>query len=202
MNKPAACQALASLASGCVQYIVLPSASRETGAIDLGKFLHRAQAAMKDLISAYTGCIDVVAAAMAKHFGACGKAAPREIIGVTIVRRNASRSRRSFGTTFLPIAVRLDVVTGRCDMRFAHECGTGWVDSRWKFFPRVLTEVSRVRLAGTLPKCRTRFMETVVTESVEDKAQELAESLPDDTRPPGALPADLALRSPNSPPGL
>ncbi|KAA0578210.1 RNaseH domain-containing protein [Azospirillum sp. Sh1] len=179
VNKPAARQSLASLAGACVQYILPPSASRESGAIDLGNFLHRAQAAMKDLISAHSGRVDGVAATVAKRLGGRGEAAPREIIGITIVRRNAGRSRQGVGKTFLPIAVRLDVASGRCDMRFAHEGGAGRVDSGWKFFPRALADVSRVspvRLGETLADCKTRFMrfvETVVTESVEDGAQPL-----------------------------
>lgn len=179
VNKPAARQALASLAGACVQYILPPSASADSGAIDLGNFLHRAQAAMKDLVSAHSGRIDGVAAAVARHLGDRPEAMPREIIGITIVRKNSGRSRRGFGTTFLPIAVRLDVATGRCEMRFAHESGGGRVDSGWKHFPRALAEVSRVspvRLAETLSDCKTRFMrfvETVVTESVEDGVQPL-----------------------------
>ena len=178
-NKPAARQALASLAGACVQYIVPPSASRENGAIDLGNFMHRAQAAMKDLISAHSGRIDGVAATVAGRLRDRGEAAPREIIGITIVRRNAGRSRQGFGTTFLPIAVRLNVASGRCDMRFAHESGAGRVDSGWKFFPQALADVSRispVRLGKTQAECKTRFMrfvDAVVTESVEGGGQPL-----------------------------
>jgi DNA-binding CsgD family transcriptional regulator len=55
INKTAARQALATLGRASVQYLLPPTVARDTPAIDLGDFLHRSQAALKDLISAHSG---------------------------------------------------------------------------------------------------------------------------------------------------
>jgi len=179
VNKPAARQALASIGAACVQYLLPPKPSRD-GTVDLATFLHRAQAAMKDLISAHSGRVDSVRETVARCFGDSDltKASmPREIIGITVVRKNSGRFRGNIGVTFLPIAVRIDVETGRCDMCCAYEGGKGLIVTPWERFADGLATVSRVspvRLAQKRDVSQTRFMtfvDQIVSASVEDGAQ-------------------------------
>lgn len=180
VNKPAARQALAMFGGANVQYLLPPNTSPDTGTIDIVNFLHRAQAAMKDLISAHSGRIEGVREAVEKCFGDTDEtraSMPREIIGITIVRKNSGRSRGNIGTTFLPIAVRIDVERGRCEMCCAYEGSAGLTMTRWEPFSEALVTVSRVspvRLAERRDIARTRFMdfvERIVSASVEDGAR-------------------------------
>ena len=180
VNKPAARQALAMFGGANVQYLLPPNASPDTGTIDIVNFLHRAQASMKDLISSHSGRIEGVREAVVKCFGDTDEARtsmPREIIGITIVRKNSGRSRGNIGRTFLPIAVRIDVESSRCEMCCAYEGSSGLTVTRWEPFSEALVTVSRVspvRLAEKREIARTRFMDFVdriVSASVEDSAQ-------------------------------
>jgi hypothetical protein len=179
VNKPAARQALASIGAASVQYLLPLTPSRD-GTVDLVNFLLRAQAAMKDLISAHSGRIDGVRDAAVRCFDDSDLARasmPREIIGITVVRKNSGRARGNIGPTFLPIAVRIDVETGRCDMCCAYEGVKGFTVTPWERFSDGLVTVSRVspvRLAEKREVRQTRFMmfvDQVISASVEDGAQ-------------------------------
>jgi hypothetical protein len=177
VNKPAARKALAALAKATVQYL-LPCRPDRRGLLDLIEYLHRVQASLKDLISAHNGRIDDVASAVARCFP-YSESAPREVIGLTIVRRNSGRGRAALEKTFLAVAIRVQVSTGLCEMRYAHERHGRFFSSSWQPFARALGEVadaSPIQLAENFRERGTRFMkfcESVITESVESGAQPL-----------------------------
>lgn len=175
VNKPATRAALAAYAGASVQFL-LPAAESKGGGVDLTNFLHRSQAALRDLISAHSGRVVGLRDAVAACFP--GESAPHQVIGITVVRRNAGRLS-GYGRTFLPVALRLDVESGACEMRCAYEGATGLVVTPWQSFGDALATVSRispVRLAEARPEARTRFMrfcEEVITDAVEAHAQPL-----------------------------
>jgi hypothetical protein len=179
VNKPAARQALSTIGGACVQYLRPLETSSDRTTVDLTGFLLRAQAAMKDLISAHSGRIDGVRDAVLQCFDTDEMRVnmPREVIGITVVRRNRGRTRGGIGTTFLPIAVSIDVETGRCDMCCAYEDRSGFTMTRWERFPEALATISRispVRLAGTREVARTRFMtfvDRIISASVDNGAR-------------------------------
>lgn len=179
VNKPAARQALATIGRACVQYLLPPTTSAERGTIDLADFLIRAQAAMKDLISAHSGRIEGVRDAVAHCFSdsdTMRRSMPREIIAITIVRKNSGRYRGGINMSFLPVAVRIDVQTERCDMCCAYEGQKGFTISPWERFSDSLATVSRVspvRLASKREVAKSRFadfVDQIISESVEDGA--------------------------------
>ena len=183
INKTAGRQALATLAQASVQYLLPPNTAWNSDQIDLGDFLHRIQASLRDLVSAHSGRFDGVAQAVTRSFSAVPamrESMPKEILAITVVRKTAGRARGGFGTTFLPLALRIDVSTGRCDARCAHEGRhADMVVTAWEPFVSALSTISRispVRLADKMDTARTRFQrftEQVISESVETDAQPL-----------------------------
>lgn len=175
VNKPATRAALAAYAGASVQFL-LPAAESKGGGLDLTNFLHRAQAALRDLISAHSGRVVGLRDAVSACFPE--STAPRQVIGITVVRRNAGRWS-GYARTFLPVALRLDVESGNCEIRCAYEGTAGLVITPWQSFGDGLATVSRispVRLAEARPEARTRFMrfcEEVITDAVEARAQPL-----------------------------
>lgn len=136
----------------------------------------RLQAAMKDLLWAHQGRIDTLPSAVEDCFPNPDRR-PREIIGITIVRKESGRLY-SNDPSFLPIAVRLDVATGRCDLRFAYETQSGgYTSSRWEQLSDALAQIARlspVKFAEDPRERKTRFMRfvgEVISESVDDGAQ-------------------------------
>lgn len=171
VNKPATRKALSTFGGATVQFL-LPVQQDGQGSIRLADYLLRVQAALKELVFAHAGRIDGVAAAATRCFGN-NERSPREVIGITIVRQNRGRSRSSFEKTFLAIAARVDLATGRCDLRYAHERGGRLFISEWLPFTGALGEIagaSPVQLAENVRERSTRFMkfcEAVIGESVE-----------------------------------
>lgn len=178
VNKPSTRQALAALAGSCVQFILPMDRSRSTNQLNLEKFFHRAQSALKDLLFAHSGRIDDVQTKVErclKDIPADNR--PKEIIGITIVRKQKGRKRGLIENTFLPIAIRLNVETGRCDMCCAYERANQLEISPWSIFPDaigVVASISPVKLADKRAGQKTRFMEfvrAVISSSVEAGAQ-------------------------------
>lgn len=177
INKTAGRQALATLAQASVQYLLPPHVARDSDQIDLIDFLHRIQAALRDLISAHSGRFEGLAGAVERAFSAVSemrRTAPREILGVTVVRKRAGRHRGGVGSTYLPLAIRMDVSTGLSELRSAFEDRSGQLKiSQWEPFADGLSTVSRispVRLAEKSDIARTRFarfVEEVISESVD-----------------------------------
>ena len=152
--------------------------SRSTNQLNLEKFFHRAQSALKDLLFAHSGRIDDVQTKVErclKDIPADNR--PKEIIGITIVRKQKGRKRGLIENTFLPIAIRLNVETGRCDMCCAYERANQLEISPWSIFPDaigVVASISPVKLADKRAGQKTRFMEfvrAVISSSVEAGAQ-------------------------------
>mgnify|MGYP000883533593 CR=1 FL=1 len=173
VNKPSTRRALAS--AGCTVQFLLPPQQTKKG-VKLADFLMRLQAAMKDLLWAHQGRIDTLPSAVEDCFPNPDRR-PREIIGITIVRKESGRLY-SNDPSFLPIAVRLDVATGRCDLRFAYETQSGgYTSSRWEQLSDALAQIARlspVKFAEDPRERKTRFMRfvgEVISESVDDGAQ-------------------------------
>jgi hypothetical protein len=183
INKAAGRQALATLAQASVQYLLPPHIGRDSDQIDLIDFLHRIQAALRDLISAHSGRFEGLARAAESVFSTVSEmrdSAPREILGITVVRKQAGRRRGGVGSTYLPLAIRMDVSTGQCELRSAFEDASGQLKiSQWEPFADGLSTVSRispVRLAEKTNIARTRFarfVEEVISESVDAGANPL-----------------------------
>ena len=77
---------------------------------------------MKDLVWARSGRIDNVHKKVNQWLSDIPiKAKLKEILAITIVRKNAGCSRHGFGTTFFPIAIRIALETEKHEMRCAYE---------------------------------------------------------------------------------
>ncbi len=179
VNKPSTRQALASIAGACSQ-LLEPIAKTRTNRFKLGDFFHRVQSALKDLLSAHSGRIDDLQEKVDKYLEDIPhERRPKEIIGITVVRKQKGRSRGFIGTTFLPIAIRLQVNTGKSEMCCAYEKGNTLEISPWNSFPDTLAFISRIspiKLAAKREVAQTRFMEFVkqiISNSVEEGAQPL-----------------------------
>ena len=116
INKPSTRQALA-MAGSCVQFLLPMEKTKKDGSLKLEDFFHRAQSALKDLLFAHSGRFDGAQEKVDKHLDDIpAENRPKEIIGITIVRKQKGRVRGSIENTFLPIAIRLNVETGKCQM--------------------------------------------------------------------------------------
>ena len=180
VNKPSTRQALAAMAGSCVQFILPINRRTSAKQLDLGDFFHRAQSALKDLLFAHSGRIDDIkekVERLLKDVPLENK--PKEIIGITIVRKQKGRKRGRIENTFLPIAVRLNVETGRCEMCCAYEKANSLAISPWSIFSDAIgfiAQVSPVKLADKREVQKTRFMDFVrqiISNSVEEGTQPL-----------------------------
>lgn len=169
VNKPSTRQALATFGKASVQF--LNPGERTQHGFDLADFINRIQAAIKDLISAHSGRMEGIAEAVSQYFSS--SAPPKEIIGITIVRKQTGR-RSPFDRTFMPIAIKLDVQNGTCKIKCCYESKGELKFTPWEPCKDALVTVSNispVRLAEKLPEQRTRFMrfcDSVISESVEE----------------------------------
>ena len=100
-------------------------------------------------------------------------------MGITIVRKQRGRVRGLIENTFLAVAMRLKVDTGKCELCCAYERGNRLEISPWKDFPDAIAfiaQLSPIKLASEPRERKTRFMEFVkqiVSNSVEEEAQPL-----------------------------
>ncbi|WP_026734538.1 RNaseH domain-containing protein [Fischerella sp. PCC 9605] len=179
VNKPSTRKALAMAGAG-VQFLLPIAKTRKTNRLKLADFFHRMQSALKDLIFAHSGCIDDIKEKVDKYLqNIPPEARPKEIIAITIVRKQRGRAREKIENTFLPIAIRLNVDTGKCEFCCAYEKGNGIDISPWTSFPDALAFISQltpIKLADKDEVRKTRFMKFVkqiVSNSVEEKAQPL-----------------------------
>jgi len=178
INKLSTRKALA-MANCCVQFIE-PMNRNRSNDIDLEDFSRRVQKSLHDLISAHSGRIDDVQTKVENCLKDIPLAArPKEIIGITIVRKQKGRSRKAIESTFLPIALRLNVETDRCEMCYAYERGNELDISHWSFFPDAIALISQsppLKLANKRDVQQIRFMEFVkqiISKSVEAGKQPL-----------------------------
>ncbi|MEA5501429.1 RNaseH domain-containing protein [Limnoraphis robusta] len=180
VNKPSTRQALAKIAGSCVQFLLPIETIKEKQLIKLDNFFYRVQAALKDLLSAHSGRIDGVKEKVDKYLKDIpAEARPKEIIGITIVRKQRGRKRGSIESTFLPVAMRLKVETGECELCCAYEKGNSLQISLWSKFSDAIafiSQISPVKLADKKEVRQTRFMEFVkqiISNSVEEGNQPL-----------------------------
>jgi len=180
VNKPSSRQALATIAGSCVQFLLPIETTKEKNILNLDNFSHRVQAALKDLLSAHSGRIDDVKEKVDKWLKDTPiEARPKEIIGITIVRKQKGRTRGSIEKTFLPVAMRLNVETGECELCCAYEKGNNLKISPWSKFSDAIafiSQISPVKLADKEDVRRNRFMEFVkqiISNSVEEGNQPL-----------------------------
>ncbi|MEH2087696.1 RNaseH domain-containing protein [Nostoc sp.] len=178
VNKPSTRQALAKVGSG-VQFLLPIAKTRKTKHLKLADFFHRMQSAMKDLFSAHSGRIDGVKEKVDKYLqNIPPEARPKEILGFTIVRKQRGRIRGVIENTFLAVAMRLNVDTGKCELCCAYEKGNLEI-SPWFSFPDALAFIAQltpIKLANDKAVRKTRFMKFVkqiVSNSVEDGMQPL-----------------------------
>lgn len=117
VNKPSACKAISSIGRSCVQFIIPPSPYADTGDVSISKFVFPAQSAIKELLWAHSGRIGKIPEKVERYFKDIKlKNRPKEIIAITIVRRNGGRRKRISDSTFLPIAIKTIVATGLSEM--------------------------------------------------------------------------------------
>ncbi|OKH31104.1 hypothetical protein NIES2119_29475 [[Phormidium ambiguum] IAM M-71] len=179
VNKPSSRQALAKIADCCVQFLLPIEKTKEKQVLKLDNFFHRVQAALKDLLFAHSGRIDNVKEKVDKWLKDINaENRPKEIIGITIVRKQKGRVRGDIGSTFLPIAMRLKVETGECELCCAYEQGNLQISPWSKFSDAIafVSQISPVKLADKKDKRQTRFMEFVkqiISNSVEEGNQPL-----------------------------
>jgi hypothetical protein len=180
VNKPSSRQALATIAGSCVQFLLPIETTKEKNILNLKNFSHRVQAALKDLLSAHSSRIDDVKEKVDKWLKDIPQEArPKEIIGITIVRKQKGRTRGSIEKTFLPVAMRLNVETSECELCFAYEQGNSLQISPWRKFSDAIafiSQISPVKLADKEDVRRNRFMEFVkqiISNSVEEGNQPL-----------------------------
>ncbi|MBC1235726.1 RNaseH domain-containing protein [Nostoc sp. 2RC] len=180
VNKPSTRQALAARAGACVQFLEPMAKTFSTRRFKLGNFFHRLQAALKDLLSAHSGRIDDLQHKVDKYLEDIPpEARPKEILAITIVRKQRGRARGLIENTFLAVAMRLKVDTGKCDLCCAYEKANRLEISPWKDFPDAISfiaQLSPIKLASEVRERRTRFMEFVkqiISNSVEEEAQPL-----------------------------
>ena len=181
VNKPSTRKALAMAGAG-VQFLLPIEKTRKTNRLKLADFFHRMQSALKDLIFAHSGRIDGIKEKVDKYLqNIPPEARPKEIIAITIERKHQGRARGKIEDTFLLIAIRLNVDTGKCECRCAYKKGN-LVISPWISFSDArafVAELTPIKLADKVDKDearKTRFMEFVkqiISESVEAGKQPL-----------------------------
>ncbi|MEG4944513.1 RNaseH domain-containing protein [Microcoleus sp. F4-D5] len=180
VNKPSSRQALAKIAGSCVQFLLPIETTKEKQLLKLDDFFHRVQAALKDLLYAHSGRIDDVKEKVDKWLKDTPVAArPKEIIGITIVRKQKGRARGFIDNTFLPVAMRLKVETGECELCCAYEKGNNLQISPWSKFSDAIafiSQISPVKLADKQEARQIRFMKfakQIISNSVDEGNQPL-----------------------------
>lgn len=180
VNKPSTRQALAAMAGSCVQFVLPIEKTQATKLFKLEDFFHRVQAALKDLLSAHSGRIDAVQEKVDKHLKDIPpEGRPKEILAITVVRKQRGRVRGRIENTFLAVATRLKVDTGKCELCCAYDKGNTLAISPWSSFADAIAfiaQLSPVKLADKNEVRKTRFMEFVkriISNSVEEGAQPL-----------------------------
>ncbi|MBK1990121.1 DUF3893 domain-containing protein [Sphaerospermopsis aphanizomenoides BCCUSP55] len=180
VNKASTRQALSTMAGASVQFLLPINKTKTTNCLKLGDFFHRTQAALKDLLFAHSGRIDDVKEKVDKYLERIpDEARPKEILAITIVRKQKGRSRGRIENTFLPVAMRLNVETGKCELCCAYQDKAGNLEiSPWKNFSDALAFISQLSpvTLGKNDVRNTRFMKFVkqtISNSVEENMQPL-----------------------------
>lgn len=177
VNKPSTCKAISSIGASCVQFIVPPSPFPDTGDVSISKFVFPAQSAIKELLWAHSGRIDKVSEKVDRYFKDIEiENRPKEIVAITIVRRNAGRRKGIPDSTFLPIAIKTNVATGLSEMCCCYEDSKTkkLITTPWKPFVEALHNVANISPVS-IGKTRNvqsdnfqEFVENVISSSVKE----------------------------------
>lgn len=187
VNKPSTYKALASIGRSCVQFILPPDKYPDSGDVNISDFIYPAQSSIKELLWAHSGRIDGIQEKVDRHFrNIKPENRPKEIITITIVRKNAGRKRGRLDNTFLPIAIRTNVATGLSEMKCCYEDDKTkkFIKTEWKPFTETLCEISDISPVslGTDKKNKNlrkerfqEFVDEVISESVKEKKNPVVE---------------------------
>ena len=187
VNKPSTYKALASIGRSCVQFIIPPDTYKDSGDVNISDFIYPAQSSIKELLWAHSGRIDGIKEKIDRHFSNIkSEHRPKEIITITVVRRNAGRRRGRLENTFLPIAIRTDVATGLSEMKYCYENPeTKDLDPiNWQPFTDSLHDISTISpiSLGTDKKNKNlrkerfqTFVNEIVSESVKENKNPVVE---------------------------
>ena len=176
VNKTSTRKALASIGRSCVQFILPPQIWLTSGDLHISDFILRAQASIKDLIWAHSGRIDNIKEKVNQWFGDIQlKDRPKEIIAITIDRKNAGRARR-LENTFLPIAIKTNVETGLSEMCCCYEDSKTkkFVITSWQPFTEALFDIANISPISLGKEENVRkqrfeeFVEQIISNSVKD----------------------------------
>lgn len=182
VNKPAARQALAALAGASVQYLTPMKRPTEKGFVPLPEFFHRLQSALKDLLLVHNGLSRPFEKMAEKLFPA--DRAPKEIIGITVVRSQGGRMKKA-DHSFVLSAFRWRSGEAAAEFRFMHDRGgqphiTPWMDLRTgmtvlaETTPAWLCGISNQRARDWEISLRYRsFINTVLNEAAEGGSRAL-----------------------------
>lgn len=179
INKPSTRRALASVGGACVQFITQMKRTKKNNKVDLVDYSRRGQQALKDLFSAHSGRVEGIKAKVDECLKVPPASRPKEIIAITIVRKQRSRVKGPIESTFLPIAIRINVEKELCDMRCAYAKDNELNVTEWESFPSALTKVSAISPVkiGNNYKIRKinfmKFVKRVISDSVEKNMQPL-----------------------------
>ena len=182
VNKPSTCKALASIGRICVQFILPPEIAK-SGNTKIADFLIRAQAATKELIWAHSGRIDNIQGKVARQFNSTElEKRPQEIIAITIVRRNAGRTRGRFDNTFIAVAIKITLKNGLTQMCCCYEDPQTRQPNitDWKSFNQALFDISSISpisLGSNRNLRRQRFqifVDKIISDSVNEGNQPVA----------------------------
>ena len=147
VNKPSTRKVLSSIGRSCVQFILPPDTYPNTGDVNISDFIFTAQSSIKELLWAHSGRIDKVQEKVDRYFEDIEiEDRPKEIIAITIVRRNAGRGKGIRENSFLPIAIRTNVATGLNEMKCCYEDPKTkkFVVTPWKPFTEALHDISSI----------------------------------------------------------
>lgn len=173
INKPSTRRSLASVGGACVQFITQMERTKKEEKVDLEDYFRRGQQALKDLLSAHSGRVEGIKAKVDECLKIPSESKPKEIIAITIVRKQKGPMRGPTESTFLPIAIRIQVETGLCDMRCAYADENELEITEWERFSDALTKVSAispVKIGNNREMRKKNFMQfvrCVVSDSVE-----------------------------------
>ena len=185
VNKPSTRKALAAIGRSCVQFILPPKIWLTSGDVKISDFIIRAQASIKDLIWAHSGRIDNVKEKVNQWFGDIKlENRPKEIIAITIDRKNAGRASGRLENTFLPIAIRTNVETELSEMCCCYEDPKAeeYEDSKtkklvitsWQPFTEALFDVANIspislgKEENIRKKRFQEFVEQIISNSVKE----------------------------------
>ena len=187
VNKPSTYKALASIGRSCVQFIIPPDTDKDSGDVNISDFIYPAQSSIKELLWAHSGRIDDIQKKVERHFNNIKlEHRPKEIITITVVRKNAGRKRGWLDNTFLPIAIRTDVANGLSEMKYCYEDSETreLMITDWKPFNDALYDISKISPVSlgkdknnkNLKKERFQtFVDKVISNSVKEKKNPIVE---------------------------